>query len=47
MHTRSSATRFPIPTIQREFVECSTQDIDESKMEPGEEDVDIKEVKQN
>jgi hypothetical protein len=44
--TRSSAKRFPIPTIQTKFVECATQEIDEKKVEPGEKDADIKEVKQ-
>jgi len=45
MCTRSSSRRFPIPTIQTNFVEFSTQEIDEKQVEPGEEDAYIKEVK--
>jgi hypothetical protein len=44
--TRSSARRFPIPTIQPELVECANQGIDEKKVELGEEDANTKEVKQ-
>jgi regulator of replication initiation timing len=42
----SSARMFPIPTIQTNFVECAAQEIDEKQVEPGEKDVNIKEVKQ-
>ena len=46
MCTRSSSRRFPIPTIQTNFVEFATQEIDEKQVEPGEEDADIKDLKQ-
>jgi hypothetical protein len=44
--TRSSARRFPIPTVQTEFVEFAAQEIDEEQVKPGEKDSDVKEMQQ-
>jgi hypothetical protein len=45
LHTRSSARRFPIPTIWPGLVECENREIDEKKVELGKEDADAKETK--
>jgi hypothetical protein len=36
----------PIPTIQIEFVEFSSQEIDEEQVKPGDKDSDVKEMQQ-
>jgi hypothetical protein len=44
--TRSYARRFPIPTVQIEFVEFSAQEIDEEQVKPGEKYSYVKEMQQ-
>jgi hypothetical protein len=44
--TRSSARRFPIPTVQIEFVEVATQEMNEEQVKPGEKYSYFKEMKQ-
>jgi hypothetical protein len=44
--TKSSAKRFPIPTVHLDLVECTNQRIDEKQVELGEENENNQEVKQ-
>jgi hypothetical protein len=46
LRTRSSARRFPIPTVQTEFVEFAAEEIDEEQVKPGEKDANVKEMQQ-
>jgi hypothetical protein len=44
--TRSSARRFPIPTIQTKFFEFTAQEINEEQVKPREKYSYVKEMKQ-
>ena len=46
LHTKSSAKRFPIHTVQLELVEGENKGIDERHVELGEENANTKKMKQ-